>query len=467
MRAALEPLKAAYGFECVERDGALVFRMQGEGAVLDVATADLTEGGLQRTRKLVDKAPERLRLTYVDIENDYQPGVAEARTESGDPRLSVDVSLPLALGAGRAEAVARFLLMAAASADMAEAGLPMSGLALEPGDGLRVDGGALWRVSDVTDVGMVRGLSLTADVDALARVRELAPGPVAPPAPAFGETDLVVIDGPGLPGEAEASGPLVAAWADPWPGEVRVLAGLGADAMRERAALTRPAVIGRLVEAVGAGPVGRWDRTNALRVYAPGGAFASLPEALVLGGGNAALLETDAGWELVQFASAEMVDVDTWSLGGLLRGQQGSVSAAAETGARMVLLDAAVVRASVSPAELGLDMDWRTAGSEVAATLAFENVAGLPWSVAHLRRSGDQLQWTRRGVNVAESWTFPEAANDGRFAVEVDTGSGFGARFDVAVPEATLPGGVNAARVAEIGADGRTGPWVSIGLGTP
>tara|TARA_R110000751_G_scaffold10821_13_gene39209 strand:+ start:13835 stop:17461 length:3627 start_codon:yes stop_codon:yes gene_type:complete len=466
VREALEPLKAAFGFECVERDGGLVFRMQGEGAVLDVATAGLVEGGLQRTRKLVDKAPERLRLTYVDIENDYQPGVAEARLNGGDPRLSADVSLPLALGAGRAEAVARFLLMAAASADMAEAGLPMSGLALEPGDGLRVDGGALWRVSDVTDVGMVRGLSLVVDVDALARVRELAPGPVAPPAPAFGEVDIVVIDGPRLPGETEAFGPLVAAWADPWAGEVRVLAGLAADAMRERAVLRQPAVIGRLVEAAGAGPVGRWDRANVLRVYSPGGAFASLPEALVLGGGNAALLETDAGWELIQFASANLVDVDTWELSGLLRGQQGSVSAATETGARLVLLDAAVIRASTSPGEVGLDMDWRAAGNEVVEALAFENMAGLPWRVAHLRQSGDQLQWTRRGADVAESWVFPEAANDGHFAVEVDTGSGFGDRFDVAAPAATLPGGVNAARVAEIGADGRTGPWVSIGLGT-
>ncbi len=236
--------------------------------------------------------------------------------------------------------------------------------------------------------------------------------------------------------------------------------------MRERATLTRPAVIGRLTESVGTGPVGRWDWANVLRVYSPGGAFASLPEALVLGGGNAVLLETEAGWELVQFTSAELMDADTWALSGLLRGQQGSVSAASEAGARIVLLDGALARASVRPGEIGLDMDWRAAEQEVAATLAFENRAGLPWSVAHLRRSGDQLQWTRRGEDVAESWTFPEAANQGRFAIEVDTGSGFGGRFDVDVPQATLPGSAIAARVAEISTDGRTGPWVSIGTGT-
>jgi hypothetical protein len=331
----------------------------------------------------------------------------------------------------------------------------------------RRDAAALMQDGYLRNAVAYRYVRMVADVEALAQLRGLAPGPLAPPVPEFGEVDLVVIDGPRLPGAAGASGPLVAAWADPWPGEVGVLAGLAADVIRERAVLAQPAVIGRLVEAAGAGPVGRWDRAIVLRVYSPGDAFASLPEALVLGGGNAALLETDAGWELIQFASAELVDVDTWLLRGLLRGQRGSVSAAAEAGARVVLLDEAVVCASISSGEVELAVDWRTAGGEVAATLAFENMAGLPLSVAHLRRSGDQLQWTRRGAEVAGSWTFLEAANDGRFAVEVDEGSGFEGRFDVGVPEATLPGGATAARVAEIGADGRTGPWVSIGPGTP
>ncbi|MBU2083843.1 MAG: hypothetical protein KKB75_10655 [Alphaproteobacteria bacterium] len=72
----------------------------------------------------------------------------------------------------------------------------------------------------------------------------------------------------------------------------------------------------------------------------------------------------------------------------------------------------------------------------------------------------------RRGADAATNRAFPEAANAGRFAVEVDTGSGFGARFDVTMPSATLAPGAVAARVAETGADGRVGPWVSIGAGT-
>jgi len=139
VRAALEPLKLAYGFDCVERDGALVFRMADEGAVLDMAADALVETGAQRTRGLLDKAPARVRLTHVDLETDYQPGLAEARLAGGDPRLVQDVSLPLALGASRAEAVAGALLEAAASGESLGCELPLSALALEPG------GAGVWR----------------------------------------------------------------------------------------------------------------------------------------------------------------------------------------------------------------------------------------------------------------------------------------------------------------------------------
>ena len=466
VRGALEPLRAAHGFECVERDGALVFRMKGEGGVLDADTADLTEGGLSRTRRLLDKAPQRLRLTHIDLETEYQPGIAEARTETGDSRLVSDVSLPVVLGRTRAEAVASAMLADAASAETTAAGLPLSGLALEPGDGVRVDGGPVWRVSDITDRGMVRALVLREDLAAAPVVRAAELGRAPPSAPVFGGADLVVMDAPGLPGES-GTGPLVAAWADPWPGEVIVTAGLAADAQTERVRLSTPATIGRLTAVAGAGPVGRWDEANVLTVFYPSGEFASLPEAQVLSGSNSALLETAEGWELVQFRTATLVAPGVWELSGLLRAQRGSISAPADVGARLVLLDSAVQRAPVSAEEVGASLQWQASPGDAANVLAFEDRAGLPWRVAHLRESDGGLVWTRRGADVPESWALPEAENTGRFAVEFDTGAGFAGQVIVEAAGASLPAGAEAARVAAIGADGRTGPWVSISLGTP
>lgn len=466
VRAALEPLRSAYGFECVERDGALVFRMAGEGGVMDLAAASLAEGGFQRTRQLLDKAPQRLRLTHVDLETAYQPGVADARVEGGDPRLVMDVALPLALGRTRAETIAAALLEQAASAERASASLPLAGLGLEPGDGVRVDGGPVWRVSGITDRSAVRSLTLREDLAPVPRVRAGIAGSVPEPAPVYAGVDLVVMDAPGLPGAEGRVGPLIAGWADPWPGVLRVKGGVSPEALSERVRLDRPAVIGRLTEACGPGPVGRWDRATVLSVFCPGGEFASLPVSQVLSGGNAALLETDAGWELIQFETATLVAPDIWQLTGLLRGQRGSEPGAAEAGARLVLLDDAIQRASIGAEEIGQDLIWQAAISAESETLGFADRAGLPWRVAHLRVDGGGLSWTRRGPDAPESWALPEAANSGQFAVEVDTGSGFEAEPLQSEAIFALPLGAEAARVAAIGADGRYGPWVSISLGT-
>mgnify|MGYP006914657308 CR=1 FL=1 len=68
---------------------------------------------------------------------------------------------------------------------------------------------------------------------------------------------------------------------------------------------------------------------------------------------------------------------------------------------------------------------------------------------------------------MAESGGVPEGGNPGQFAVQFDTGAGFADETGLQVPLAAIPAEASAAQVAEIGADGRTGPWVPISLGTP
>jgi hypothetical protein len=55
---------------------------------------------------------------------------------------------------------------------------------------------------------------------------------------------------------------------------------------------------------------------------------------------------------------------DVWTLSGLLRGQAGSDPAMAgltPAGAAVVVLDEALVRADLAPAERGLPLTWRAA----------------------------------------------------------------------------------------------------------
>ncbi|MBY9067293.1 glycoside hydrolase/phage tail family protein [Hyphomonas sp. WL0036] len=465
VRAALEPLKAAFGFEVVERPEGLVFHM-GDAVAAELSSDEIAEPGLKATRQLMDKAPERIRLAYIDPDRDYQPGVAQARRGGGDARLATDVTLPLVLSPARAEAAASALLAAAAADGTAEITLPLAGMALEPGDRLRVDGGPEWCVSEAREAGAQRTLTLVRDTARVSPARDGGATAAPEAAPVFAGIDLVVMDAPSLPGEAE-TGPLVAAYASPWPGEVAVIAGPSADGLSERARLVRPAVIGRLTAPVEAGPVGRWDRAAVIELDAPGGEFASASEAAVLAGANAALLETAAGWELVQFADAELVGPERWRLSGLLRGQGGRASGAAEAGARIVLLDDAVVRARVSALEAGLMMLWRAAGLGEANEAVFDDRAGLAWRPAWLPGPAGWVNWARRGRDVPDQWDLPDPASAVSYAVEADFGAGFDALAVTDVAGIAWPEGAICLRIAQIGTDGRTGEWLSIPAGSP
>lgn len=166
----------------------------------------------------------------------------------------------------------------------------------------------------------------------------------------------------------------------------------------------------------------------------------SRPEIAVLGGANALAVGTAAGWELVQFLTAELVGEGVWRLGGLLRGQQGTEAAmvaGAPAGAVVILLDAAPVRAESPPAERGLPLIWRAgpaggppggaAFSEVAYTTT--GVHGRPWSPAHLRVKsredcGFDLNWIARSRIDGDRWDgAPISTDPMRFRIRILAGS--------------------------------------------
>ena len=174
-----------------------------------------------------------------------------------------------------------------------------------------------------------------------------------------------------------------------------------------------------------------------------------------------------AGWELIQFQTAELVAPERWRLSGLLRGQGGRPSGAAATGARLVLLDDAVAQARVTGLEAGLTLLWRAAGLGEAEEAMFEDRAGLPWAPARLAAAPGLLRWARRGRDVPDNWDLPDPPRGVTYAMEADFGAGFTGRTETAQTEAMWPPGALAVRIAEIGTDGRIGEWLSIPAGSP
>ncbi|MEP7209534.1 MAG: hypothetical protein ABI740_01745 [Alphaproteobacteria bacterium] len=182
-----------------------------------------------------------------------------------------------------------------------------------------------------------------------------------------------------------------------------------------------------------------------------------------------------------------MVDLETYKLTKLLRGQQGSepaMAAGAAIGARVVFLTGAECRLDVADWERGLELEWRAwrgslddAGAwngEVAYTAS----AARMWSPGHLRTSwsaGDlALDWIRRARKGADAWGPGEPSNEVAEAYQIliaDSGAirrtwttaGPTVIYLAAQVAADFPtGGTASVEVAQLGADGEPGAPASV-----
>ncbi|HLS19566.1 MAG TPA: host specificity protein, partial [Paracoccaceae bacterium] len=125
-------------------------------------------------------------------------------------------------------------------------------------------------------------------------------------------------------------------------------------------------------------------------------------------------------WEILQFRDAELIGEDSYRLSHLLRGQRGTdvlSSAPIAPGARIVVLDDALVRLPISAAERGLERRWRIgpAARDPSDPLYVELRAGFagaglrPFAPAHLRARAV-------GGDVAISWVRTTRIGGGDFA---------------------------------------------------
>ncbi len=466
LRGGLAPLEAAFGLVCTEREGALVFRHTGRGAVAVFEPSELVEDSLNWTRTLLDKLPGRLVLTYVSGAGAYEPAVAEARLDAGDRDYAIRLNMPLVMGEGRARDLAAGLLEQAVAATAGAIATGPDGLALEPGDRVQVSDGAIWQVAGIGDEGLRRDVQLLPETDGTGPARTGDPGGAGDAATVAAEPELFVIDGPVLPGRAGGQ-PLAAVAADPWPGGVRVSAGPDMATLTERLVAEAAADIGILRADLPAGPLGRWDEAAVLEVEMPGAELVSRSRLAVLNGGGLLLVQGAAGWELLAYREAELVGEDRWRLSRLLRGLSGSELDGAVSGAVVIVADGRVFDAPLVGDETGLSLLWQAGEADPVAAV-FDDLAGLPWRVGHLRArpvvDGWQVSWTRRGAVIPESWSLPEASNMGRFRLEALSGGVVTETAEIEAGFASVLSGADGVRVAQIGDDGRVGAWASIPL---
>lgn len=427
-RQSLQPLMLAYGFDCFDQDGVLVFRNR-DGKIVstldpDWFAVDGDEPIMNLTRSPMAETAGRLRVGYIDAENDYQSGAAEHLFPDESEANIAESDLPLALIDTEGQAIAeRWLSEARIAKDEVSFALPPSQADVAAGDVVSIPHGgqdSLFRVDRVEDSGLrrVHGTRIEAGVYS-ARYRDGAiryrPGPAQ-----FGSVYAELLDLPLLTGAEEPHQFHIAAASDPWPGRIAVYSASEDFGYNFNCELTRNAVVGNLRDPLPGGISGIWQR-DKIRIKIASGILQSRSEIEVMNGANRAALRVGGvgDWEIIQFCDAVLVGENEYSLSKFLRGQAGTeflVPAEWPVNTDFVLLDSAVQQVSMTTSERGLERHYRIGPSHLAydhddyihEVFAGQGVGLRPYEPVHLRAdnvAGDHnLSWVRRTRVDGDVW---------------------------------------------------------------
>lgn len=416
-RAQLQTLAQLYRFDAVESEGLIRFVPRGgatRATILeqDLAAPDRRQADWSMTRAQETDLPVKASLSYFDAASDYRQTSSNAGRLTGSSERIESVSAPAVIETAEAEGmVEAWLLERWVGREQASFALPPSMIRLDPTDtvALEVGGRARdLRLSRIIDAG-ARQCEAVAVERSVYSIQSGSSRPSTPAAiPSYGPAVLEVLDLPIIEESQVEHRPWLAATASPWAG-VRVLEG-----SRVLGSVIAPATLGVTITDLASGTVFRFDRANVLTVKLAYGTLASMSEDELLEGTDNALTirNADGGWEILQFASADLVAAQTWQLSGLLRGRRGTEHAMRDpvaAGSRVVLLDGALSQADVPLSDRGIQRTWSygpapapLSDSSFKTRLnTFEAVALKPFAPVHLKGtrnlSGDlSISWVRR-----------------------------------------------------------------------
>jgi len=430
-RAALQPLMIAYGFEALERDGMMIFRMRDGRVRADVgadqlALGDQSQGFVETSRAMEAEVAGRVRLNFVEAEGNFEARAVEAIFPDDETTSVSHSELALSLTRAEGQRIAeRWLIEARVARDGAKFVLPPSQGNLGVGDVVRLADGAngLYRIDRMEQAGAisaeaVRIESAVYEPSDESEVR-IAPRSFAAPVPVYS----VFLDLPLMTGQEVPHAPHLAVAAQPWPGAVAIYssdqdAGYGLNGQQFAAS-----TLGQTLSTLDKAGHGLWDRGPALRVKINDGVLSSVSQDQLLNGANLLAVGdgTTSNWELIQFMSATLVAPKTYDLSMRLRGQAGSdaiMPTSWPAGSVVALLDGGPKQIALNLGERDLARHYRIgpanrAYNDPSFTHRIEAFSGIglrPLSVCHLqsRRAGANdidIAWVRRTRLDGDSWS--------------------------------------------------------------
>ncbi len=427
-RAMIDPLAMAYAFDATVAGGELTFIQRGAAPVAEIAEDELVDpqkGALARlTRGQETELPREVSFGFTDGAGDYRRSAVTSRRLVGGSNRTLHSDFAIITDDAAATRRADIWLQDLwAGRESIAFSLGMKALPLTPGDVIGVTINArrrLFEISELVDTTsrQIKARSIDPEVFSVPLFAPRVKPPVIPPA--LGPVQALVLDLPGIDSSEPPVLTRLAIFADPWPGSVTIWRSTDGLSFEKAATAFVPSVIGETLDALPAGPTSRWDRGGEMRVTLYGGALASVTEARVLDGANAAAVLSAAGtWEILQFANAELVGDKTYKLSRLMRGQAGSEYAIADplpAGSPFVLLDDHVVTIARGLGALDRAIDLRIVAtgrshddpSALAMTVTPQPTALMPLSPVHVQASreggGIRVSWIRRTRRDGDNW---------------------------------------------------------------
>ncbi len=464
-RQALQPLELAFAFDSYEQSGTVRFAHRGRrtpAAVLDLDDLVETKPDValfQVVRGQETELPSAAKLTFIDGQESYRRGTAEARRATVASERIATADLPIVLSPDRAQSIAeRWLHESWAARQRLSLALPPSRMAIEPSDVVTftADGGTQrYRITGITDGGYKALDALSVEPSVFEEVKAPQRPPVVSGPDIYGPATAAFLDLPLISGAEDPYAGYVAAFASPWPGGIAFWRSADGLTYRLGAIAATRATMGVTATALRPGPRDRTDHANTLDVVLANGTLTSVDELRLLGGANLIALENaDGQWELLQFRDALLLAPSTYRLSVLLRGQAGTADAMRDPiapGARVVLIDGAVASSLLTPDEARLTLAWRygpktsphTDAAYVSATHTYQALGLRPLSPAHVRgsrSSGDlTIGWIRRTRIAGDAWEqveVPLGEEREAYAVDIMDGATVKRTIETIVPTA-------------------------------
>ena len=413
VRAVLETLAVAGGASFAAGGGRVAMRAvpAGEAVIEDAGAAAGEARGPVRARALrpADTVPVTVAVSHYDPARDYQAGLQRAGRPGAGGR-SERVEMPAAIDAGAAKTLATAVLQRAEGERVRRTvTLGPGGLALAPGDGVRIAGeNGRWRVAATTTERMVTTVELVPTRPGTLPVAASAGRVLGAPDRVAGTTVLHAFEGPPDVGGAGPRLMIAAAGGAGWrSASLLWSADDGASWTPVTTGVTTgatPATIGTVEGALAPGSAALRDDGRSVTVMLRAHmALRDADDAALDGGANLALL----GEELIQFGRAEPLGNGRWRLSRLLRGRRGSAATGAVVGERFVLAEADTLHPVELPAgTIGREVRVMASGvGDTAAPVEARTVVAgrsvLPLSPVRVRFEPMAdgrvvVRWTRR-----------------------------------------------------------------------